>query len=1045
MKIKGVFLAAILTAVLCISGNVFAVLSGGGTEANPYLIQSHADFNDFANPANAALYWADGVCTKLMCDPNLSDTTYTQAVIAPDTNSTNSDFQGTQFTGIFEGNGHTISNLTITASTQDYIGLFGYVGSGGRIRNLGVEDVNLTGRSYVGGLAGHNSGTLTGCYATGSVSGLSYVGGLVGVNDYSSITACYANGSVSGTGVVGGLAGLNWGTLTACYATGSVSGTSNLVGGLVGLNRGTLTACYATGSVSGTSYYVGGLVGDNSGTLTACYATGSVSGLSYVGGLMGASIYGSITTCYATGSVSGTWEVGGLVGDNYMGTLTGCYATGPVSGNGEVGGLVGDNWPGSTLTACFWDKDTSETDDGVGNIDPDPAGVTGKTMAQMKTQSTFTDAGWDFVNTWWMADNSYPHLIWEHYEGSGTQADPYQIANVADFQLLSAMPTDWDKSFILTANINLTGLTFNQAPIAPDTDSTNSGFQGTAFTGVFDGNDHVISNLTITASTKDFIGLFGNVGSGGKIRNLGIESVNIIGRYYVGGLVGYNSGTLNACYAAGSVSGTGRFVGGLVGENYYGSLTGCYATGSVSGTGDSVGGLVGDNWSGSLTSCYATGSVSGTGFGVGGLAGWNYFSSTLTSCYATGSVSGADMVGGLVGDNSGTLTSCYATGSVSGTDIVGGLVGWNSGTLTSCYATGSASGTNYVGGLVGRISGGTLTSCFWDKDTSETDDGVGNIDPDPAGAMGKNTVDMKTLSTFTDAGWDFSATDGDPADWRMLPYSYPRLVWEDKPVANAGPDQIVEQTSTDGAEVFLDGSGDCDLDCDTLTYEWSWNTYSTTGINPQVTMPVGLTTVTLVVSDGTLSASDTVVINVVDTTSPVVTITAPTASQYAHSDALTLNYSVTDFGSGVNIVSVTATMDGSTTLAGHGLANDQKINLLTELALGQHTFTVAAEDNAGNSATQSVTFSIIATPESIDDDVSQSITTGQITEKNWSKSLLGKLDAAAAARANGDCATASSYYNAFIKELRAQSGKKVDPTTAQILIADAQYLMTHCP
>ena len=95
------------------------------------------------------------------------------------------------------------------------------------------------------------------------------------------------------------------------------------------------------------------------------------------------------------------------------------------------------------------------------------------------------------------------------------------------------------QSFILTADVNLTGLTFTQSPIAPDTDNVQwNGFQGTKFTGIFDGNSHTISNLTITASTQDYIGLFGYVGSDGQIRNLGVEDVNMTGRDSVGGLVG---------------------------------------------------------------------------------------------------------------------------------------------------------------------------------------------------------------------------------------------------------------------------------------------------------------------------------------------------------------------------------------------------------------------------------------------------------------------------------------------------------------------------
>jgi hypothetical protein len=438
MKRANVFAAAILAAVLCISGTVFAVLSGDGSAGNPYLIQSRADFDVFANPANAATYWADGVYTKLMCDPNLSGTTYTQAVVAPDTDNTQyNGFQGTQFVGIFDGNNHIISNLTITAPTKDYVGLFGYVGSGGQIKNLSVENIAITGRSYVGGLAGMNGGTiiscyatglvggtdsvgglagwnyngsLISCYATGAVSGSDYIGGLMGYNDQNMLTACYATGAVSGTGeYVGGLVGYNWGLLTSCYATGAVSGTDWYIGGLVGANDGTLTSCYATGSATG-NYCVGGLVGyNNQGVLTACYATGAVSGTgNFVGGLVGAN-WGLLTSCYATDAVIGTGDyVGGLVGANWS-LLTSCYATGSVTGTIRAGGLVGENY-GTLTTSCFWDTQTClPVTVGVGS---GPAtGVTGKTTAQMKTLSTFTSAGWDFASVWAMPLGQYPVLF----------------------------------------------------------------------------------------------------------------------------------------------------------------------------------------------------------------------------------------------------------------------------------------------------------------------------------------------------------------------------------------------------------------------------------------------------------------------------------------------------------------------------------------------------------------------------------------------------------------------------------------------------------
>jgi hypothetical protein len=299
--------------------------------------------------------------------------------------------------------------------------------------------------------------------------------------------------------------------------------------------------------------------------------------------------------------------------------------------------------------------------------------------------------------------------------GDGSAGNPYQIENVADFQQLSTTPADWNKSFILTADINLTGLTFINAPIAPDT-ITDGPFQGTPFTGIFDGKGHVISYLTITTSTQYYIGLFGKVGSGSQIRNLGVENVNITGYFFVGGLVGVNNGTVTACYATGSVSGTSDYVGGLVGENNGSSLTGCYATGSVSGA-NYIGGLAGVNYEGSITSCYATSSVTGTGYDVGGLVGYNGRS---------------------------FITSCYATGSVSGTGSIGGLVGVN--------------------------NDSSLTGCFWDTQTClPVTVGIGYGQPS-TGVIGKMTVEMKTLSTFTDANWDFVNT------WWMPDGNYPHLI-----------------------------------------------------------------------------------------------------------------------------------------------------------------------------------------------------------------------------------------------------------------------------
>ena len=190
---------------------------------------------------------------------------------------------------------------------------------------------------------------------------------------------------------------------------------------------------------------------------------------------------------------------------------------------------------------------------------------------------------------------------------------------------------------------------------APIGDFSNS------YTATFDGRGHTISNLYINRPSASDVGLFGVLGAGSNVRNLGIEGGSVTGVENVGGLVGYNSGTISACYATGNTTGTGTNVGGLVGYNS-GTISACYATGNTTGTGDNVGGLVGSNF-GTISACYATGDATGTGDNVGGLVGENQ--STIRACYATGDATGSSDVGGLVGSDSGTVTNSYFDSSVS--------------------------------------------------------------------------------------------------------------------------------------------------------------------------------------------------------------------------------------------------------------------------------------------------------------------------------------------------------------------------------------------
>ena len=183
------------------------------------------------------------------------------------------------YTGTFNGNGKKITNLTVDDNSSSNQGMFGYIGEGGSVKSLILENASISGYKYIGAITGYNKGTITNCCSTGSVSGYSRVGGVCGHNDGGMITACYSTGSVSVTGkesysYVGGVCALNFnnGEIVACYSTGSVTGTGDYVGGVCGYNYdgGTITACYSTGPVSGTDD-IGGVCGLNSSTITACY------------------------------------------------------------------------------------------------------------------------------------------------------------------------------------------------------------------------------------------------------------------------------------------------------------------------------------------------------------------------------------------------------------------------------------------------------------------------------------------------------------------------------------------------------------------------------------------------------------------------------------------------------------------------------------------------------------------------------------------------------------------------------------------------------
>jgi len=322
--------------------------------------------------------------------------------------------------------------------------------------------------------------------------------------------------------------------------------------------------------------------------------------------------------------------------------------------------------------------------------------------------------------------------------GSGTDDDPYQIATAADLIALGGTPDDYDKHFILTADIdldpNLPGRkVFDGAVIAPDTSVEDDGFQGEPFAGVFDGNDHTISRLEITGESH--LGLFGWLS--GDVTGLGVVDVNILGSDCIGGLAGYNDeGDVDACHSTGAVAGT-WVVGGLVGVN-----------------------------SGSIENSCSSADITAVK-GVGGLVGRNR--SLVANCYSTAAICGSVYVGGLVGDNdpNAMVTHSYSASVIDN----------NSDPANQTEPEG-------IGGLTGRNMGDVI-DCFWDVEISDF-----SLDGD---GLDLTTAQMQTADTFLNAGWDFvcEAVNGTEDIWSISEPNYPRLAWELQEVP-ACPAAVVE-------------------------------------------------------------------------------------------------------------------------------------------------------------------------------------------------------------------------------------------------------------
>ena len=249
-----------------------ASFGGAGTNSDPFIIETEAQLREVASlvndPDTHGQYGSTSVVYKLAANLDLSSAPWIPI------GGTSKRFEGT-----FNGNGHVLSGMFMSSMSNS--GLFGRI-DGGCVYNLGLENIQVSGRDYLGGIAGETLGaTISNCYVTGAISGGDSVGGIAG-----SLTAKKSGQVIVGTTSV-----------TNCYTEVEVSGTASSVGGIAGFMRGesTIQDCYSVGSVASNTYRAGGIVGnvsDSGNTIEGCVALnpsisiGQTDGVGRIWGVM---------------------------------------------------------------------------------------------------------------------------------------------------------------------------------------------------------------------------------------------------------------------------------------------------------------------------------------------------------------------------------------------------------------------------------------------------------------------------------------------------------------------------------------------------------------------------------------------------------------------------------------------------------------------------------------------------------------------------------------------------------------------------------------
>lgn len=684
------------------------VIVGVGSEENPYYISNETQLFDIGNTF------------KLNSNFSLaSDIELTKSHTPIGYNASGSD---DVFFGTFNGNLHTISNLTIENAGNN-AGLFAVIGSNATVCNLTLSNINISGNyDAVGAVAGTNYGTINRVtvenpnFNNTSRSKLTGTGGIVGVSNdntgYTSpaITRCYV------------------------YSTSGVIKSAGLVGGIVGSSTATsIHACHTNVTLE-SSNYVGGIVGnfevDETAYIRECYSISTVKGVSGCAG----NFIGCISIEDGVASV------------NKALTLMGNYCK------------RNDSLPLIALDYSLLD-DSSLDDKAF--IDANDYTITAKYENELKLAKTYkyyTNSNDDVVywdELWILEDGQYPVLASGNQSiiGNITPSNPSQdeeivtpsnpstdgkiISSKADLVKHLQSSTTVSGTYILADNIDLGGMIW--APVK--------------FSGTFKGSNDIrytISNFTINANDKN-VGFFSVVGKA-TISNINFENVKITaGSSCSGVLAGIIQG-------ASTITNVGIGKCTISNSSDYAGLLAGYTTNSII----------------SITKCCSyTSTISGKNSNAGGLIAYVGANTTIKNCEAGNNISAINKLGGICAINYGTISYSYFKGNVSSVGLsnqgfFGGAVGVNHGTITDSSAyidnmiveNTSLSNENIsylVGGFVGYNKGGIIKTCNVSADSINT--GASTSRVYIGGICGYNTAELTESFASIDQIGTVNSTD----------------------------------------------------------------------------------------------------------------------------------------------------------------------------------------------------------------------------------------------------------------------------------------------